>query len=145
MRMPRPTLRSSDASRGRAATSRFASDFNGLHLRHEALLTLVRKIQAAADDGDAPRLEQTAELLLDVLTTHIGDEAGAMTKLSPSEARILRRGKLRLLAQANQLIRAAADGCSESSGRCVDLTEEMLALLTLQARDERFALQDPAA
>jgi hypothetical protein len=116
-----------------------------LHLHHEALLTVARKIPAAAEDGDVLRLEQAAELFLDALTTHVGDEAGAMIKLLPAEARILRRGQVRLLSLATELIRDAAAGCSESPRRCVNRTEEVLALLTLQARDERFALHDPVA
>lgn len=145
MQTPPPTLRSSDVNRSRGGTSRLISGYDGLHLHHEALLTLVRKIQAAADDGDAQRLEQAAELFLDALTTHVGDEAGAMSKLFPAEERILRRGQVRLLALTTELIREAADGCSESPERCVNRAEEVLALLTLQARDERFALHDPVA
>lgn len=128
---------------GRPDRGRLTGD--GLHLHHEALLTVARKIQAAADDGDVQRLEQAADLFVDALATHVDDEAGAMTKLSPAEARILRRGQVRLLAFATELIREATHGCSESPRRCVNRTEEVLALLTLQAKDERLALHDPVA
>jgi len=128
---------------GRTGRSGLKGD--GLHLHHEALLTVARKIQAAADDGDVQRLEQAAEFFLDALATHVDDEAGAMTKLSPAEARILRRGQVRPLAFATELIREASHGCSESPRHCVNRTEEVLALLTLQAKDERLALHDPVA
>ena len=108
-------------------------------------MTVAREIQAAANDGDVQRLQRTAELFLDALRTHVCDEAGAMACLSPTEARILRRGQLQLLALATEVVRDAADGCSESPRRCADRAEEVLAFLTLQARDERLALHDPAA
>jgi len=128
--------------RGRIGRSRLSGC--SLHLHHEDLLTVARKIEAAAADGDVQRLEQAAGLFLDALTTHVGDEAGAMARLSPAEERILRRGQVRLLAFANDLITEATHGCSKSPRRCVNRAEEVLALLRLQAGDERLALHDPA-
>lgn len=106
---------------------------------------MAREIQAAAYDGDEQRLQRTAELFLDAFRTHLCDEAGAMASLSPTEGRLLRRGQSQLLALATGVLRDPAGGCSESPRHCADRAEEVLALLTLLARDERRALHDPAA
>lgn len=106
---------------------------------------MAREIQAAAYDGDEQRLQRTAELFLDAFRTHVCDEAGAMASLSPTEVRLLRRGQARLLALATGVLRDAAGGCSGPPRRCANRAEELLAFLTLQARDERCALHDPAA
>jgi len=117
----------------------------GLHLHHEALLTLARKIHAAALDDDPQRLEQATLYLFDALASHLRDETVAMTTLSPAQARILERGQQRLLALAAELVDEAASGCTQPPERCRRCTEEFLAFLALQARDERIALDDPAA
>lgn len=153
MRTQPPTVRRSDVSRGLlpfrrtlvAGTHRLSRDGYGVHLQHEALLTLARKVQAAADDGDVQRLQQVTAFFLEALTTHLRDEASSVSRLLPAEARILLRGQARLLTLATELIREAADGCSGPPQRCGNHTEELLASLTLQAHDERIALFDPAA
>lgn len=116
-----------------------------MHLHHEALLTLARKVYAAAGDGDPKRLEQAAGLFLDALSTHVGDEAVAMTQLSPGDARILRRGHGRLLTIAAELTANGANGCLGVPQRCASRAEELLALLVLQARDEQRVWPDAAA
>jgi len=111
----------------------------------EALLTLARKVHAAADDDDPQRLEQAALHLFDALATHVRDEDVTMGALSPALVRILGRGQERLLSLAAELAAEAAAGCTSTSELCRTRTEELLALLVLQARDEHVALYDPAA
>ena len=110
----------------------------------EALLTLARKVHAAADD-DPQCLEQAALHLFDALATHVRDEDVTMGALSPALVRILGRGQERLLSLAAELAAEAAAGCTSTSELCRTRTEELLALLVLQARDEHVALYDPAA
>lgn len=115
------------------------------HLLHEALLTLARKVHAAALDDDPQRLQQAALHLIDTLVVHVSDEAHAMSRLSPPQARILGRGQQRLLTAATELVDEAVGGCTYPPEWCRNRTEELLALLALQARDERVALHDPTA
>jgi hypothetical protein len=116
-----------------------------VHLRHEALITLARKVCAAADDGDPVRLERAAVHLLDALTSHLSDEAIAMAALPPVEARGLQRGQRHLLSLAAKVVEEAARGCVRRLGYCSNHSEDLLAQLMLQARDERVALDDPTA
>ncbi len=118
---------------------------HAVHLPHEALLTLARKVHAAADDDDPQRLEQAALHLFDALATHVRDEDVTMGALSPALVRILGRGQERLLSLAAELAAEAAAGCTSTSELCRTRTEELLALLVLQARDEHVAPYDPAA
>lgn len=114
-------------------------------LRHEALLTLVRKAQAAAEDGDIHRLEQAVSHLLDELALHILDERSALVTLAPSEERILARGQGHLLSDVAALAEATSTGCAGQTKQCVNRVQEVLTRLYLQARDERLAFHDPAA
>jgi hypothetical protein len=114
-------------------------------LDHEALLTLARKVDAAASDNDAERLRRAAEHLLGALTTHVRAEASDINHLPTTRARSLRHGQQRLLDLAAEIVGEADDGCSLPAGRCRLRTEELLAYLTLQARDERLQAHDPAA
>ncbi|MGH9030336.1 MAG: hypothetical protein ACRDV4_12080 [Acidimicrobiales bacterium] len=116
-----------------------------MQVGHEGLMTLARKVHAAASDKDAVRLEQAARHLLDALRTHIEDEAVAMIHLSPPDARTLVQGQARLSAAVEALIADAARGCSGPPRRCVNRAEELLAFLVLQARDEHLAGCDRAA
>jgi len=114
-------------------------------LRHEALLTLARKAQAAAEDGDIHRLEQAVSYLLDELALHVLDERSAFVTLAPSEERILTRGQGHLLSDVAALAEATSTGCAGQTKQCVNRVQEVLTRLYLQARDERLALHDPAA
>lgn len=120
---------------------------NGHHipLRHEALLTLARKVQAAAEDGDIHRLEQAASYLLDELAPHVLDERTALVTLAPSEERMLARGQAHLVSDAAALVEATTTGCAGQTKQCVNRVQELLTRLYLQARDERLAFHDPAA
>lgn len=116
-----------------------------MHRGHESLLTLARKVHAAAVDDDVPRLGRATQQLSEALAVHLDNEAVAMLRLSPAEARVLRRGQLRLAVATQALSADAARGCPGPAGRCAPRAEELLALLALQAEDERFAGCDPAA
>ena len=117
----------------------------GQHLNHEALLTLARKVHAAALDDDPQHLEQAALHLYDALAAHVREEAVTMTALSPAQGRLVGRGQARLVAVAAELASEAAAGCTQPPEQCRNRTEELLALLVLQARDERTSLHHPAA
>jgi len=116
-----------------------------MQLRHQGLLSLADEVYDAADDGDPQRLEQAAEHFLDALSTHVGEESTAMNRLTPPEARILRRSQARLLTLAAQLYVNAAHGCPRDLLGCANRAEELHALLVLYARDERLAWHDIAA
>lgn len=117
----------------------------GSHLGHEALLTLARKVHAAAGDGDAVRLKLAARRLLDALGDHLRDESVDLARLVPAEARILARGQTRLLALADELVTDASRGCPSQPMVCANRAEDLLARLVLQAKDERMAWHDAAA
>jgi len=114
-------------------------------LGHEGLLTLARKVHATTGDRDVQRLAQLAREFTDALAVHLDDEVVAMTHLPPAQARILRRGQQRLSSAAEALVGEAARGCPGPPLTCSGRAEELVALLVLQARDERLALHDPAA
>lgn len=108
---------------------------------HESLLTLARKVHAAADDGDRDHLEKAARQFVEALASHLDEERMDLQRLSPPDDRILRRGQARVVTAASSLVQDAARGCSETSGACSARAEQLLALLVLQARDERMAWQ----
>lgn len=114
-------------------------------LNHEALLTLARKVRAAAADGDPERLENAAMRFSVALDRHLKTEARSLMRLVPAEARMLRRGQDRICALAAELLVDASRGCPVPHRDCRSRTEQLVALLSLQARDERHALDQPAA
>ncbi len=116
-----------------------------LPLGHEALLTLARKVRAAADDTDAHRLEEAARLFALALERHLRAEAVPLSQMVPAQARILRRGQHRIGALAAALVADATGGCSAPHRECRSRADELVALLSLQARDEHLALGRPAA
>lgn len=114
-------------------------------LGHEALLTLARKVRAAATDSDPERLEEAARRFSVALDRHLQAEVGSLMRMVPAEARMLRRGQDRICALAAELLDDASGGCPVTHRDCRSRTEELVALLSLQARDERHALHCPAA
>lgn len=114
-------------------------------LDHEALLTLARKVRAAASDSDPERLEEAARRFSFALDRHLQAEVGSLRRMVPAEARILRRGQKRIRALAAELLHAAGTGCPVIDGDCRSLSDELVALLSLQVRDEHHALDRPAA
>jgi hypothetical protein len=108
-------------------------------LDHDALLTLARKTHAAASEADRALLVDDLGTLVHALVGHLGRELPQITRLPPAEARLLRRGQARVSAAARALLTEAESGCPGPPERCAAGAEELLALLWLQARDERRA------
>lgn len=104
-------------------------------LGHEALLTLARKTEAAARDGDRARLEAAAAHLLRALVTHVGAERVDVAHLGSNESR-LALGQ-RHLAELVEELEAAAR--SEGECHCLTLAQRLSAELRVQADGERLA------
>ncbi len=109
---------------------------------HEELLTLARKVQAAAADGDPDRLEAAGLKLYDALVAHIGAEHADLDRLPPPELRELTRGQHQVL---DELAALAAGAHTGGPCRCAELAAELTARLFLQAGDERRALAQAAS
>lgn len=114
-------------------------------LDHEALLTLARKVSAAASDGDIDHLRSTATDFEKALEKHLQRETATMHCIPPAEERILERGQERLWSATVGLLWDANHGCPHPPGYCSSRAEELLALLTLQAHDEGRALRGHVA
>lgn len=114
-------------------------------LGHEELLTLARKVRAAADDSDPERLTQAARRFSTALDRHLRDEALPLSRMLPADARLLKKGQGRICALAASLLEDASKGCPVPNRACRARADELLALLSLQARDEHLALDQPAA
>jgi hypothetical protein len=114
-------------------------------LKHAELLTLARKVHAAALDRDPRRLERAARRFAAALAEHLQEEAVSLNHLSPPQARMVDRGQKRIQVRVQALIEDASTHCTSGGGRCSINAEELLALVVLQARDERRLLGDPAA
>jgi hypothetical protein len=105
-------------------------------LEHDALLTLARKTEAAAHDGDRDRLEAAALHLFEALVEHVGAEQFDLSHLAPGEGRLLSRGQQRIVGL---LVELAIGAEAPGPCRCDDLAQQLLAQLSLQADDERLA------
>lgn len=114
------------------------------YLDHDSLLALARKAHAAASDADPVRLTEDLDVLVHALVHHLLRERVALTRLPPPDARLVRRGQARIVAAARAILQEAQRGCAGPVGRCTARAEELLALLTLQVRDERLALHGAA-
>ena len=114
-------------------------------LGHDGLLTLARKAHAAAGDAGTARLADDLGTFVHALAYHLDHELPTLSRLPPPEARLLRRGQARVSAAARALLRDAEEGCAGPGRRCAARAEELLALLTLQARDERLVLHGAAS
>jgi hypothetical protein len=114
-------------------------------LDHDGLLTLARKAHAAAGDADTARLTENLGAFVHALARHLDHEVPTLTRLPPAEARLIRRGQARVSAAARALLRDAEGGCPGPGRRCAARAEELLALFTIQARDERLALHGVAS
>ncbi len=104
---------------------------------HEELLTLARKLRAAAQDGDPDRVENASLKLYDALLAHLSAEQPDLGRLAPPELRVLTRGQQRLL---DELAEVAARAHMHGPCRCAVRAEDVVARLFLQAADERRAL-----
>jgi hypothetical protein len=103
-------------------------------LCHEALLTLARKLEAAAADGDRDRVEAAARRLLGALIDHIRAERAGMGVLDPDRARELERGQQQIV---DHLVPLAVDAGNADLSRSDGLAQRLIAELSLQADDER--------
>ncbi len=104
---------------------------------HDELLTLARKMEAAAADGDQSRLEAATVKLFDALREHIGAERPDLRRLPPPEARHLAEGQRRVL---DELAALTAGGSSPGLCDCAARAADVVAGLYLQAADEYRAL-----
>lgn len=115
-------------------------------LGHEPLLTLARKLQAAVTDRDPTRLEEAARRFSIALDHHLRAEARQLNRMVPAQARILKRGQDRISALALSLVDEARRGSPALSGDGRARAGELVALLSVQARDEHHhAIDLPAA
>lgn len=115
-------------------------------LGHEPLLTLARNLQAAATDRDPARLEDAAQRFSAALDRHLRAEVSQLKRMAPAQARILKRGQDRISALASSLVIDARSDCPAHSGDCQARAGELVALLSIQARDEHHhAMDRPAA
>lgn len=114
-------------------------------LSHEALLTLARKVRAAAADTDPERLRQAARRFSIALDRHLQSEASTLNRMAPKEARLLKNGQKRICNLAAAVLDDADRGCPVPHRDCRSRAEELVALLSLQAEDEHHALDRPAA
>lgn len=104
---------------------------------HEELLTLARKVEAAATDHDRGRVEASSLRLFEALVDHIGVERSEFLRIPPGESRLLARGQQRVI---NRLIDVALAAQSPGPCRCADGAAGLVAELAVQAADERLAL-----
>lgn len=109
-------------------------------LDHDGLLTLARRAHAAALDADTTRLAEDLGTFVHALVHHLDHELPALNRLPPADARLVRRGQARVSATARALLHDAAGGCTGRGDLCTARAEELVALLILQARDERLIL-----
>jgi hypothetical protein len=112
---------------------------------HDGLLTLARKAHAAAGDADTTRLTEHLSAFVHALAHHVDHEIPSLTRLPPADARLVRRGQARVSTAARALLRDTEGGCAGSGCGCAARAEELLALFTIQARDERLAFHGVAS
>lgn len=103
---------------------------------HNQLLTLARKAEAAATDGDPVRLENAALTLFEALIVHVDLERSELAQLAPAQRRLLVRGQQRVV---DLLVDLAIEAQAPGPCRCHDLTRELSARISIQADDERRA------
>lgn len=110
-------------------------------LMHEQLLTLARKVQAAAHDADSERLEVARLRLVEALTAHLEEERDALARLPEPRREELARGQRQLMDLLQRLAQSAP---GEPHPECSHVADELLICLGLQAGDERRSLRpDP--
>jgi hypothetical protein len=105
-------------------------------LGHEALLTLARKVQAAAEDADPGRLAGAVRRFAEGLVCHVRADSSSFVAAAPPESRILDRGNARLLRVTEELLADAEHGCTQVTQQCKERADEIVALLTLQIDGE---------
>ncbi len=108
---------------------------------HATLLALARKARSAARDGDLDRLHLAAVRFLDELDHHLEEERRSLVALSPAQAQLICNGQQRVRSVASALAYVPVEQCREQPGRCSSQASELLALLSVQAQNERLAWQ----
>ncbi|HTJ75487.1 MAG TPA: hypothetical protein VL337_08985 [Acidimicrobiales bacterium] len=109
---------------------------DGQTLDHEALLTLARKAEAAATDGDRDRLRAAAQRLSVALVDHVRAERSCLENLPATDGRLLERGQERVFGLLTDLMNEAG---RSGECRCVRLARRLSAQLSVQANQERAA------
>lgn len=108
-------------------------------LGHEELLTLSRKVAAAASDGDQSRVAVGARRLADALNEHLDAERHALLTAPVAQRPALRAGQDRLRELLDDIVGSSHDTLLPC--RCVELANNhLLAELTLQAHHEHLEL-----
>jgi hypothetical protein len=110
---------------------------SGSPLGHEELLTLARKVEAAASDGDRGHLDSAAGRFLDALTHHLQAERVDLAELPSEDGTILVRRQQQLLDLAVELTAAAR---RLEPRQCESLASQLVATLGLTANDVRQSL-----
>lgn len=105
-------------------------------LDHDQLLTLARKAEAAARDGDRQRLEAAALRLFEAFMDHVGAERTDLLHVPAGESRLLQRGQQRVV---DALVDLALSAETPDRCRCDTLAQQLIAQLTVQADDERLS------
>ena len=107
-------------------------------LTHEQLLTLARKVQAAAHDGELVRLEFSRLRLVEELAAHFEAEHEALSRLPEPQGAVLAQGQRRLVDLLGRLARPAKGQPLPHWSHAAD---ELLDCLGRQAGDEHRFLR----
>ncbi len=108
-------------------------------LDHEALLTLARKVEAAARDDDHERLTVAVQRLSDALVDHLSAERPQLARLPPGPGHLLEDGQERILELLADIARVVAQSPTPDPRYGVNLVRQVSAELSLQAEHERLA------
>ena len=107
-------------------------------LTHEELLTLARKVQAAAHDDDSHRLTYARVRLAGALTAHLEAEHEALARVPEPQREVLARGRQRLVHLLTEL---ATPGRGEPRRDRSHIADDLLHALGLQAADEHRSMR----
>lgn len=105
---------------------------------HEHLLTMANKVKAAVEDHDIQRLRPAVWRFYDGLVEHLDEENPTLLRSAPADSRLLRRGQVRIVGTASELLRNTERSPEECD--CRTLADLLIAELALQAADERRCL-----
>jgi hypothetical protein len=111
-------------------------------LTHDELLTLARKVQAAAHDNDAHRLAYARVRLAGALTTHLEAEHEALERVPEPQRELLARGRHRLVHLLSELAKPTR---AEQRRDHSDIADDLLHALGLQAADEHRSMRTAVA
>jgi hypothetical protein len=106
-------------------------------LGHDELLTLARKVQAAAVDGNCDRLVASTSRLYEALVEHIDAEHLELLRLPAGDSRLLSRGQQRIV---DELVQLLAEAHTAGCWHCAASAAQLMAELYLQVDHERLAL-----